>query len=236
MPDQQEQQDQQQLEQQNEDVSLQDVEKESELERTDADESGESEPVIEKTMTLRYNISADEFCDFQWLLGKKQFDKSIKRNTILGGIEIGLGVVYLISLVISSMTGNAIGGMTPYVMSLLIIGLGVYSLVYYRGMFNKRFYKMLKAQYEKTPYLKNEIVVDFYPNHVTEYFDEAPSDSYFYKMAGVRENERFFIVFLEERRCLLVPKAAITPEQVEALSAFLDEVCQNFEKPRNIQD
>lgn len=198
-------------------------------------ETDVEEAALPKLMELRYRITFEQYFGFQWLLGEKQFKKSIKRNSIMGIVEIGLGAVYLISLIVTGLMGTGLGGVTPYIMSLLIIGLGVYSLVYYRVMFEKRFRKMLLNQYNRMPYLQNEIVVDLYANHVTEYFEDQAQDSYFYKMKGVRENEKFFIIFLEERRCLLIPKESITPEQTQTITGFLDEVCQNFEKPRNME-
>ena len=50
---------------------------------------------------------------------------------------------------------------------------------------------------------------------------------------SVRTSENLYMIMLDEKRCLLIPKQEIQA-QAGALNALLEEVCKNFEKPHQI--
>lgn len=208
------------------------VERNDQLEEKEDEDAGEqqsNEPALEKEFTLNYRISPDDLYEFHLEMGRDQVVKNGKRTKIMGWIEVAFGGAYLISLLIS-------GAAMPvqYLLSLLLMGMGVYGITFYKTRFYKNLRKATDRQHNKTPYFQNDIVVDFYPNKCTEHVGgdgTKGKDTFWREIDGVRETKRSYIIDLGQKRCLLLPKEGLG-EQAAHVDAFFTRVCENYEKPR----
>lgn len=189
----------------------------------------ETEQRLAKLFTLNYHIPFEEYVTFQMIMGRESFRQGRKKTILLGSIQLIFGITYLAALWFMRVPMN---GVSWFIVAVLI-GSGIYGLCYYRFFYEKALRKILKKQYERVSYLRGEITVDFYPNRFIEYVEDQQAETFWHTIHSVRVSENLYIIMLDEKRCLLIPKQEVKT-QAGALNALLDEVCKNFEKPYQI--
>lgn len=189
----------------------------------------ETEQRLAKLFTLTYHIPFEDYVTFQMIMGRESIEKGRKRTILLGSIQLAFGIIYLAALWFMRIPMN---GLSWFIVAVLI-GSSIYGLCYYRFFYEKALRKMLKKQYERVTYLRSEITVDFYPNRFIEHVGDQKAETFWHTIQSVRTSENLYMIMLDEKRCLLIPKQEIQA-QAGALNALLEEVCKNFEKPHQI--
>lgn len=205
------------------------VEEIKETEETESIESQEEqedqedqEDSYEKLFTVNFNINAEELYQFQIRMAGDQIEKNKKRSKLVSVIEIGLGLVYLIAMLM----GKGPRSFIQIALIVAIIGMGVYGLVYYKYFFYQSLRKGVEKQHSKTAYFQNEIALDVYPNRCVERFGEKETPNYWHNMLGVINSPDAYYIRLDTKHCLLIPKRCAGEE----LEPFLRKICEDFEK------
>lgn len=181
----------------------------------------------DKLFTLRFRIPLEDYYQFHLIMGRENLKKGKRKTQILGLMELIFGVVFLVSVITTQVQASFF----YYFIIAVLICMGLYGLTYYRFFYEKSLYKMVSKQHAKTPYLQKDIVVDFYPTKCVERIEENSNETFWYTIKSFRTTETLYMIMLDERRCMLIPKSQIG-EQKEAFEKLMGEVCENFEKPR----
>lgn len=188
----------------------------------DGEEDGEEDDNFEKLFSVPFNINVDELYHFQLSMARAQIEKNKKRSKIISIVEIALGVIYLGSI----MAGMVMNGPLQYALTLALIALGVYGLLYYKYFFEKSLRRNVEKQHGKIPYFNSEIVMDIYPNKCVECFQDRETPNYWHKIQGVISSSDAYYIQLDAKRCLLIPKRCAGSQ----LEPFLRKMCDDFEK------
>lgn len=205
---------------QEEDVSPASADSEgAEKETPDEDETEEELP---KLFTVSFNINADELYNFQLAMGGEQIEKNKKRSKVISVAEIVLGVMYFGAILL----GKVPAGMFQYLLTVALVALGVYGLVYYKYFFYQSLRKSVNKQHGKVPYFNSEIQLDIYPNKCVEHFGEKKTENFWRNIYGVMSSQDAYYIQLDTKHCLLVPKRCAGEE----LGPYLRKMCEDFEK------
>lgn len=203
--------------------ALEGQEKENQEEQQEEEEPQESQDdSYEKLFTVNFNINAEELYQFQIRMAGDQIEKNKKRSKLVSVIEIGLGLVYLIAMLM----GKGPKSMIQVALIVAIIGMGIYGLVYYKYFFYQSLRKSVEKQHDRASYFKSDIALDIYPNRCVERFGEQETPNYWHNMLGVINTPDAYYIRLDDKHCLLVPKRCAGEE----LEPFLRKICGDFEK------
>ena len=199
--------------------------------RAEADEgdldAAESRPEVKKLFTLNFFLPLEDYLDFYRIMNAANVQKSKKKMTIMGAVEIGGGLL----LVLSGALGYSSATPLSWALLAVIFLLGFRSLFYYKFFYERALSKAVGREYQKNACLQEKMLIDFYPNKCVEHIQDKEVETYWHTIDSVKESEGLFLIMLEPRRCLLVPKSQIEP-QIDAVEKFLAEMCENYEKPR----
>ena len=199
--------------------------------RAEADEgdvdAAESVPKVKKLFTLNFALPLEDYLDFYRIMNAANVKKSKKKMTIMGAVEIVVGLLLVLSVVLGYSKATPLS----WVLLAIIFLLGFRSLFYYRFFYERALFKAVNREYQKNAYLREKMLIDFYPNKCVEHIQNKTVETYWHTIDSVKESEGLFLIMLEPRRCLLVPKSQIEP-QIDAVEKFLAEMCENYEKPR----
>ena len=203
-------------------------EADSESEEEEDDEENDSLPEdLKKYLKLVYRVPLDVYVDFNRIFMVQNVKKAKKRTIILGVIEVIMGVAFLIAMLM----GKVHSGLIYYVITFLLIAMGLYGMLYYKLLFEKSLRKTVKKHYEQNDYFQHDVIVKLYPNRFIEQSGEYKNVVYWYNIHEIREAENMFMIVFGDHRCLLIPKSEI-PGQLQELNQRLEKVCTDFEKPR----
>jgi hypothetical protein len=109
---------------------------------------------------------------------------------------------------------------------------GLYSITYYRFFYQKSLEKVLAKQHASTPYLQSDITIDLYEDKLTEHVQDKQADTPWESIHEIKSTDALLMLMLDSKRCLLIPKSQLTPEELEKLERLLNEVSEKYGKPR----
>ncbi len=198
------------------------AEEAKETEALEKQEEETQEDSYEKLFTVNFNINAEELYQFQIRMAGDQIEKNKKRSKLVSVIEIGLGLVYLVAMLM----GKGPRSFIQIALIVAIIGMGVYGLIYYKYFFYQSLRKSVEKQHARASYFKSDIALDVYPNRCVERFGEQETPNYWHNMLGVINSPDAYYIRLDSKHCLLIPKRCAGEE----LEPFLRKICEDFEK------
>ena len=179
---------------------------------------------------IRYRITLEQYLDFNRSVAEQNFKKQRRKSVLMGGVEMVVGALFLVSLLALEPQKQQ---QMPYFSLYLVLGfililLGVYSVVFYKVIFPRQLVKSATKQYQKSEYLRGEIFVAFYEDHLFEesgtYSDSVNWD----KTEGFRETPTMLQVMLSGTRCILIPKKQIAGQVNDLRELFLS-VAQKYD-------
>ena len=178
--------------------------------------------------SLTFRIPLEDYIRFHLVIGAENEKKGRKKTVLLGWVELVIGVLLLISLFVND-TKN---GLFFYFIIAIMILMGLYSITYYRFFYKKALEKVLAKQHASTPYLQSDITVDFYEDRLTEHVQDKQADTPWDSIHEMKSTDALLMLMLDSKRCLLIPKSQLTPEELEKLERLLNEVSEKYGKPR----
>lgn len=186
------------------------------------DEASEEEDDTEKLFDVNFDIRPEELYHFQLNMGAQQIEKNRRNSRIVSIVEIVLGIVYLGAIIM----GKVPAGIFQLILTVILLGMGVYGLVYYKYFFYSSLRKSVEKQHKKVPYFNAGICLEIYPNKCVEVFEDKRTPNYWRNILGVMAAEDALYIRLDKQHCLLIPKRCAGAE----LEPFLRKMCGDFEK------
>ena len=160
-------------------------------------------------------------------MSRDAVEKNRKKTTIIGGVEMALGVV----LFVLTLLGVLPGGALQLLLMVLLIGFGFYSAFYYKLFYEKALVKAVNKQYQKSPFPTVEITLDFYEDRCVERSDGGRMVTKFKNIVGVRTTPSLIMIMVEQKRCLLIPRSEIGDREQQVID-LLDRACDTYGKLR----
>ncbi|WP_040195456.1 YcxB family protein [Candidatus Soleaferrea massiliensis] len=193
----------------------------------------ESQPKRGPTEVCRFDlcfrVTLDNYIKFNLLLTKDTVDRAKKRNRIVGVLEILVGVVFL---VISLLQENLQGEWLFTAISAIIIVIGVISLIYYPYIFPGQMRKAGKKHYMKSRYLQSEIRIQISDSFFREISLGNQTDIYWEEIQGIKDADTMYLIVLEEKRCIIIPKKAFDESSLQEFEEFLESMMKRYDKQR----
>lgn len=186
--------------------------------------AGDNKPLF----SLKFRIPLEDYIQFHLVVGAASVKKGRKKTILLGWVEFLFGIAFLVA-VLSKKTE---GGLFFYVMIAIMIFMGLYSITYYRFFYQRSLRRVLGKQHAETPYLQNDILLDFYEDKLTEHVGDQQGDTQWDSIKEIKTTDTLLMIMLDAKRCLLIPKSQISPQELEQLEQLLEDVSKKYGKPR----
>ena len=178
-------------------------------------------------LTLEYTIQPEEYLHFNQYFAKENFQAKKNKTTLVGAIET---VVALI-LLHATATGEGQYRLMLILLSAALVACGLYSMLFYTVIFPWSLKNAARKNYEKSDYLKNPIRQDFYPDSLVETSQGVENRFYWNEVSEIRETPILFMLILEEKRTILIPKSGLG-DQIYELDECLKLIEQKYGKQR----
>ena len=179
---------------------------------------------------VRYRISLEQYLDFNFSVAEQNYKAQRRKSTIMGIIEIAVGILFTLTLVMTEAEKRAqIGNFNLYlILGIVLVLLGLYSVVFYQVIFPKQLKKSATKTYNKSDYLKGEILLEVYEDHLFEESGTYSDSVAWGDTKGFRETPTMLQIMLGDTRCILIPKKQIPGRVNELREIFLD-VAQKYD-------
>lgn len=178
--------------------------------------------------SLTYRIPLEDFIQFHLIMTADAVKKGKKKTAVIGWIEFLFAIGFLVALLTKQIEGH----LFLYILVTVMILLGLYSILFYRFFYQKSVRRVLTKQHASTRYLQSDILLDFYDEKITEHVDDKQADTPWETIREFKTSDTLFLLMLDEKRCLLIPKNQLTEQEKEKLEQLLDKVSKNYGKPR----
>lgn len=173
---------------------------------------------------LRYQISREDYLDFNFSLADEDFHKQRRRSTLMGMVELVIGVLFLVVLLAQGGTNNFA---LYLILDILLLLFGAYSVVFYKLIFPKQLNKAANKQYDKNEYLHNTIELDLYEDRLLERSGDYENMMGWDEIYGFKETENLLMVMLTQKRCILIPKGQVAGQE-DWIRGFFAQKAEEF--------
>lgn len=180
-----------------------------------------------KLFCVQFQIPLADYTAFYEVMSRDALPKNQRKSFLTGLVEAGVGVIYFVA----AASGAIESGPLSYLICAMLVLMGLYSMTYYKLFYKRALAKSVAKEYEKLSYLRSEIAVDFYPDKCVERVGEGKAEHLWSEIHSIRTTQQLYMIMLETKRCLLVPKSQI-PNQLAQMDALIERVCREFKKPR----
>lgn len=198
------------------------------MDENKANDSIEQTDSPKPLFSLTYQIPLEDFIQFHMIMTADAVKKGKKKTAIIGWIEFLFAVGFMVALLTKQIEGH----LFLYIAVTIMILMGLYSILFYRVFYEKSVRKVLTKQHASTRYLQSDILLDFYEDKITEHVEDKQADTPWETIREIKTSDTLFLLMLDEKRCLLIPKNQLSEQEREKLEQLLDEVSKNYGKPR----
>ena len=105
-------------------------------------------PILKVTFQMDFN----DFYNFNMHVSKEMIDKSKKKVTIFGAVEIVLAVVFLV-LNFTSQANSSLN----LVLAVALLCMGLFSVLFYPAFFERQLSKAVKKTFDQNEYFHNDV-------------------------------------------------------------------------------
>ena len=186
--------------------------------------STEDNPV----QTIEYNITLEQFLDFNRSVAEENYHAQKKKSVVMGCIEVIVGLLFIVVLLTQK-------SMVDHLNLFLILGallmfFGAYSIIFYKVVFPKQLTSSATKQYQKSDYLRGNILVKFYNDRLFEQSGSYSDTINWEDTEGFRETPTLLQVILKDTRCILIPKTQVL-SQVNELKELFQKISKAYNLP-----
>ncbi len=181
----------------------------------------------EPIFNLKYRISEEEYLYYNHLYASEEFRGKRKKANRTGIMELVIGIA-LILVVLFTEFGKQNKGLFSIVAA-MGIGLGTYSLLFYKVIFPKSLTKSAKGYYQKSKYLTNEIELNFYNNRLEEKSVETENTYKWHEIESFAKSEKLYFITIKGKRSILIPKNALGDDKY-ILEEFFETLAEKYGK------
>ncbi|MBO1680250.1 YcxB family protein [Bittarella massiliensis (ex Durand et al. 2017)] len=116
-------------------------------------------PILKVTFQMDFN----DFYNFNMHISKEMIDKSKKKVTIFGIVEIVMAVVFLV-LNFSSESNSSLN----LVLAVALLCMGLFSVLFYPAFFERQLSKAVKKTFDQNEYFHNDVTLEFLEDKIFE--------------------------------------------------------------------
>lgn len=180
--------------------------------------------------TIEYKITLDQFLDFNRSVAEENYHDQKRKSVVMGLIEI---VVGLLTIVVMLVQKRVVDHLSLFItLSSLLIFFGAYSVIFYKLIFPKQLTSSATKQYQKSEYLRGDILVKFYGDRLFEQSGTYSDSIEWENTEGFRETPTLLQVMLKDTRCILIPKTQVLG-QVNELKELFQKISEVYNLPYN---
>ena len=110
-------------------------------------------PILKVTFQMDFN----DFYNFNMHVSKEMIDKSKKKVTIFGAMEIVMAVVFLV-LNFTSQSNSSLN----LVLAVALLCMGLFSVLFYPAFFERQLSKAVKKTFDQNEYFHNDVTLEFF--------------------------------------------------------------------------
>lgn len=188
-------------------------------------------PIFEEQKPLQsieYTITLDQFLDFNRSVAEENFHAQRKKSVVMGMIEICVGALFIIVLLAQK---NMVEHLALFLLlGGLLICFGAYSVIFYKIIFPRQLTSSATKQYQKSEYLRGNILVEFYNDRLFEQSGTYSDSINWDETEGFRETPTLLQVMLKDTRCILIPKTQVLG-QVNELKELFQKISDVYSLP-----
>lgn len=179
---------------------------------------------------IRYRISLEQYLDFNHSIAEQNFKAQRRKSVVMGTIEVIVGILFVISLLAQeTQKRQQMNNFTLYlILGCVLIVLGLYSIIFYKLIFPRQLTKSATKQYNKSDYLRGEILVEMYEDHLFEESGTYSDSVNWEDTEGFRETPTMLQIMLKGTRCILIPKKQV-PGRVNELRELFLNIAQQYD-------
>ena len=186
--------------------------------------STEDNPV----QTIEYNITLDQFLDFNRSVAEENYHTQKKKSVIIGCIEVVVGLLFIAVLLTQKSVVERLNLFLA--LGVLLVFFGGYSVVFYKVIFPRQLTSSATKQYQKSDYLRGDILVKFYNDRLFEQSGSYSDTVNWEDTEGFRETPTLLQVILKDTRCILIPKTQVL-SQVNDLKELFQKLSEVYNLP-----
>lgn len=147
---------------------------------------------------------------------------------VMGVIEICVGALFIAVLLTQKSKVEYFN--LFLLMGALLICFGAYSVIFYKFVFPKQLTASATKQYQKSEYLRGNILVEFYNDRLFEQSGTYSDSINWEDTEGFRETPTLLQVMLKDTRCILIPKTQVLG-QVNELKELFQKLSDVYNLP-----
>lgn len=178
--------------------------------------------------SIEYTITLDQFLDFNRSVAEENYHVQRKKSVIMGIIEICVGLLFIIVLLAQKSKVENIG--LFLLLGTLLACFGAYSVIFYKVIFPRQLVSSASKQYQKSEYLRGNILVEFYNDRLFEQSGTYSDSINWEETEGFRETPTLLQVMLKDTRCILIPKTQVLG-QVNELKELFQKLSEVYSLP-----
>ena len=181
-------------------------------------------PGEEARFSFTYQISKDQFYAYNEQQLRANAIQGNKRMRIMGIIEIAFFLLLGGNMLRQVSVGEAVNPLY-WVLILVILGGGLFSILYYPYYYPKKLRKASDKLYDESSYLQNPITLQFYRDCMTEESRGEVHIADYETVSGFVSLAEFYFFALGDRRGVIMPKSVFQDDsQAESFFEYMNEV------------
>jgi hypothetical protein len=178
--------------------------------------------------TIEYNITLEQFLDFNRSVAEENYHAQKRKSVVMGFVEIIIGILFIMVLIAQK---NVVENLTLFlILGALLVLFGAYSVIFYKVVFPKQLTASATKQYQKSEYLRGNILVQFYGDRLFEQSGTYSDSIDWENTEGFRETPTLLQVMLKDTRCILIPKTQVLG-QVNELKEMFQKISEVYNLP-----
>lgn len=178
--------------------------------------------------TIEYNITLEQFLDFNRSVAEENYHTQKRKSVVMGVVEIVIGILFIAVLIAQK---NVVENITLFlILGALLVVFGAYSVIFYKVVFPRQLTASATKQYQKSEYLRGNILVQFYGDRLFEQSGTYSDSIEWENTEGFRETPTLLQVMLKDTRCILIPKTQVL-SQVNELKEMFQKVSEVYNLP-----
>lgn len=179
----------------------------------------------EPIFNLRYRISEEEYIYYNELYAGESFKSKKKKANFTGTLELCTGLAIILFVFFSDFANKQLIA----VLASLLIGLGIYSLLFYRVIFPNSLRKSAKNFYQSSKYMANDIELFFYNNRLEEKSAETENTYKWSEVESFAKSEKLYFITLKGQRSILISKSSLGDDKY-LLEEFFETISKKYSK------
>lgn len=175
--------------------------------------------------TTVYRIPRETYQRFNLALTMKSYEKNVKKTTRQGLVELAVAVA--VTLWVLSQPQK------PQIVILLcvaLMGLGLYSLTFYRHIFPRALFRTAGEKYDKSNYLQNDITLQWFADGMQEQVLEQNAKHLWASATKVWDGDGYYAIEFGRERTLILPYSAM--ENGSQVAAMVQEKSKIYDIKR----